>query len=759
MREKHVYFAFLAFGAIFAILLACGSGDIIDITDTDSKEYLDMINSRELLTDLNTGLIKKCVNEEYDDGCPDLTISMASTESSSSYDPDTDPNNWGNSSSSGPVTPLSSSSTPSSSSVQNDDPHGLVPDFACKWTPGEIFSGENTQISLEYASPDGVACAPVRAEHEYPISIFANATHNFNLSESITPVFGQQIASGLNWPALPSSSGGSATFAVKGVLSCTAQNESGETISGTKKSSECALTIKRPPAPVCASPCIKWAEAGTAGGGRTIGSERIFYIGETPQFTVATATTETAQFCGDVTYKTCIDNNCTVQTTNAWPSSLATTSGKQIIKVEAVCSNGETLGSTTQDAAAAVVPNPSLSGRCAWSSDPSPNSGTSYQTTIHRGATPSGVTLNNAYGRCGSGINATSQLLSASGYYGNAQISSWPANGTTGLTTTTYAGVKPNITCTPDATTPTPNTTVCKDLIVAESLSACDAEAQLANFCPGVAWENITWNTNITSSTATSSMGGKCYYINYISSRIHMNGYNNCQNANGNETNYCYILNGNKRWNSGYEVNQLPPKVDGGYYLYVPGNPGWKEAFTATGSVPYCQDRVEALNCSVPSSAATGSAIIPSTTCRSGVIPSGVVYTGSGSLNLDNPTAGTYTVNASGTCGSNSFSNVSCGSVTVVSATPLTFDGINEQNLTVGTMYNITCSNTSRPIWLLKSTNDNFEYIVNGETKTAAPYSPVNVLNGNCVTGTTLQIISSPGGNTAIKNRTQWYSD
>jgi hypothetical protein len=93
-------------------------------------------------------------------------------------------------------------------------------------------------------------------------------------------------------------------------------------------------------------------------------------------------------------------------------------------------------------AAATVVPNPSLSGTCTWSKNP---------TSSGKGATPSGVSIANTYGRCGTltSNGATPTPLPTTAY-GGTGVSSWPTDGI--VPAGTYSDVKTKANCTPAVT-------------------------------------------------------------------------------------------------------------------------------------------------------------------------------------------------------------------------------------------------------------------------------------------------------------------
>jgi len=76
-----------------------------------------------------------------------------------------------------------------------------------------------------------------------------------------------------------------------------------------------------------------------------------------------------------------------------------------------------------------------LSGTCAWSKNP---------TSSAKGATPSGVSLSNAYGRCGALTGDASPVALPVSAYSGGKYTPWPTNGI--VDAGTYS-VSTNVTC------------------------------------------------------------------------------------------------------------------------------------------------------------------------------------------------------------------------------------------------------------------------------------------------------------------------
>jgi hypothetical protein len=110
MKEKRIYFVLLALAAVFAILAACGSGDVVDIASPEYSEVVAKARDDYSMEDL----IKGCKDGKYagDESCPNLDepLPPEPEPSSSSYEPF--PN----------ISSSSNSATEASSSSQQQQP-------------------------------------------------------------------------------------------------------------------------------------------------------------------------------------------------------------------------------------------------------------------------------------------------------------------------------------------------------------------------------------------------------------------------------------------------------------------------------------------------------------------------------------------------------------------------------------------------------------------------------------------------------------
>jgi len=212
--------------------------------------------------------------------------------------------------------------------------------------------------------------------------------------------------------------------------------------------------------------------------------------------------------------------------------------GKIKAYVMARCGNS-TSADKIDSAIVDVVPPPSLSGECKWNKNP-----------IRQGSTaiPSGVTLNNSYGRCGTlNDGPVPRLL-----YGNEEIESWTGDG---LALGTYTGVQTKVVC--EGYTITQKG--CEPLEVA----ACEYNP---SWCENISIANVYKPTGHVEMESIGGWNtGHCFFINGASTFQISGG---SQSAN-------FKINGQK-----LDCAASPPfsfttcttgisPADGGYYIYV----------------------------------------------------------------------------------------------------------------------------------------------------------------------------------------------
>jgi len=224
--------------------------------------------------------------------------------------------------------------------------------------------------------------------------------------------------------------------------------------------------------------------------------------------------------------------------------------------------------------------------------------------------------------------------------------------------------------------------------------STCVGQANLANYCPGIAWGDIIWNTKPSVNQSTN----KCYYVQgingmkYRGGTIRINGSikvcdgssDDCKDANGG----------------------LPAPQDGGYYIYVPTqiNTDYWSDFNL-GTKPAC--------------AGTGGGTSSSSSAGGGGGGNSITITGGGSG------SGTNIPAPSGN-----------GQVT----------------------YTITCTNTNQSLDCNRGQNDLLRFSVDGGSwvTQGSNNSPVKVMNP-CVNGAQLTIDFNGNGTAVICNNRNTY--
>ena len=156
--------ALLALSALFAFLASCGDGDIIDLSDTNSEEFIRIEEAIGDLTSPNGGLITRCgsLEQNYDEDCK-----LAFPALSSSFEELSSSSDDGLSSSS--EEELSSSSEELSSSSRTaitwyfKEPNIVDPSaITCSWTPNWVVPGGDAQVNIAFRSPEMDADCDVR---------------------------------------------------------------------------------------------------------------------------------------------------------------------------------------------------------------------------------------------------------------------------------------------------------------------------------------------------------------------------------------------------------------------------------------------------------------------------------------------------------------------------------------------------------------------------------------------------------------------
>jgi hypothetical protein len=576
MREKHIYFVLLAFTAIFAVLIACGSGDIIDITDQTSEEYKNMRDSRELLITDDVGLMKGCISGLYTDNCPGLNTghdqpSSNSKEDESSSSAEAPPveessssQGEGNSSqtesSSSNIISSSSSQGISSSSV-NGDIHGLVPAFECKWDPPNPYSTQVSEIKIAIGAYDenALECSASN-KAVYSTTNMFGTTHSyyFDIDAPYEPVFGENVAgittttgaAVLKWPAEPSGNS-DATFTVKGTVSCL-DKESGNTGS---KEENCVLTIRKPPEPIPTG-ALAWTN-GRNNTWTSTPAGTIFFIGETPAYSenVAISNVDAVPFCGEVEYA------------KSWTSPVAAAG---TITVTARCSKTQKVLAT---ATATVVPNPTLSGTCEWNTKGNTfGGGVSAKTTTI-------PTINNQYGRACAGpyfaVNGEQRESVDDGLV----VDAWTGD------PQTMADITIGATCEENALT----SINCQNITVKNPDAMCEYQA---SWCNGIAISQVI--TTAQNNPEGNSMKGRCVFATALTDLRGVEDSGGGTLINGTEmpTQLCGTDWGRPACATWQPLLNIE-RADDGYYIYIGQNTWTSNGFNTSNSQnglhPNCQ--------------------------------------------------------------------------------------------------------------------------------------------------------------------------
>ncbi|MCL2283533.1 MAG: hypothetical protein FWC26_09485 [Fibromonadales bacterium] len=395
MKKYSLYLMFAALAAVLSILAACGSGDLVDLSN-GSEDYLKMTDVKDNLAS-NGGLIQRCkvgvdlyehpeCKELYQDipeppPPPESSSSEVQQEqSSNSVEPPISSAGPGLSSSGTVVTPSSSTvSTPSSSSVAPPPPSSAscgnscatIPGFTCTVNSASPVSGDEVTVSVNVTG-SGEGCVTktyVEIEARNAFTTF-QCYVNYPITGSIVTageLSGDCTNAGANFTGKWSWPTSGAVTAVKGAVTC------GSGASQNTESKTCAVTIQAPPKPTKTG-SIKFTNLDYTTGGS------YFYIGTAPAVDNQIAITnggESQARCGEVSTE--IEGN---------------TDAAGTVKAVAIATCRGTVN-RLDSAVATVVANPTL-GPCTWKDN---------KTVLAKGqeATPS-ATLSNDYGRCGKGV-------------------------------------------------------------------------------------------------------------------------------------------------------------------------------------------------------------------------------------------------------------------------------------------------------------------------------------------------------------------
>ncbi|MCL2282889.1 MAG: hypothetical protein FWC26_06185, partial [Fibromonadales bacterium] len=308
---------FLLLTAILFILAACGSGDLVDLSQ-GSEEYLKMTDVKDNLA-ANGGLIQRCkgdVDLEEKPECKVFVTYVPPQGNSSSSEEWVPPEKSSSSAATEPTPSSSTGTTPSSSSVPSSSSAppppppssssaatcgnncAPIPAFTCAATPANPVSGDETTVNINITG-SGEGCstrAYVEIEAKTPFQQLAClAQSEIDVGVPIVTA-GSKSASCLNnkgetfsgswtWPT------SGAITVIKGAVTC------GTGVSQNTEAKTCAITIQAPPTPTKTG-SIKFSNVDYSSG-----SSSYFYIGSEPQITHDVAITnggDAEARCGDV---------------------------------------------------------------------------------------------------------------------------------------------------------------------------------------------------------------------------------------------------------------------------------------------------------------------------------------------------------------------------------------------------------------------------------------------------------------------------
>ncbi len=520
MKKYGICFAFLAFSAIIAILAACGGEEIAELPTGWEKPMED-------LTDPAGGLIFQCekgtITEE--NGCPaepPPPVSSEYTPSSSSGGDSSSSEGGGDSSSGGGVSSsgggvsssgggvsssgggVSSSSGGVSSSSAGCTGSGCatVPAFTCVWDPPNVEGGDQAQVKINYT---GGGSKPAGCTEEIRAAC-TNKITGAPMSNSIAiipigtniPTSGERECNPstgeFKWPTAAPSPG---LTSIKGRVTC------GAGATQNFEEQNCPLIIGPAPAATKGTGSIGFRSASLD---YTVGGS-YFYINSAP-------VTE-SDVINSVTVGNAQQASCPSAQTQILIEGNRAVAGTIKAVATATCKGGTY---RLDSAVATVVPNPGLSGTCAWSKNP---------TKAATGATPSGVTLGNAYGRCGA---LTDGALPTTAYTSTSpSVAQWPTNGM--IAAGTYGSVSTNVSCASTQVT-------CPSLTVnagADYSVECNNSLEAANCSPS---GNVFIFQEVGECADISVMGWTNQY-NLPNVKV------NCETQNGqNSASFSISLNG-----------------------------------------------------------------------------------------------------------------------------------------------------------------------------------------------------------------------
>jgi hypothetical protein len=552
MKKHCSYIALLALAAFLAFLAACGGDEAENLVD--SEEWNKIAIAINDLVNEDRGPIAEC-NKNWKEGCPTYYDDPSSSskpnedsspsggnDSSSSSKPNEDSSPSGGNDSSSDTAPPPP--PPVGENCPDEEKNNILSKFTCHWDPASVKAGKNTTLKMNINDNN---CTAGKASRLIGTG-FKKGYAYFTVD---TPVQASGVYKDMDkdgealtnpvdkeWPK-------SGDFIVHGSLICGAYNcskecsplniiEAGKPIvSGLKFS--CPWT----PLPVGTNNLSKGSTTAECELEGTIANNLEDELGCENN---GILTKNNIRYCnGNIGGSPADCNNKTGE-----------------IKIEAVakCQGGN---STVQTLTYNIVPDPSVSGTCAWDT----KNNTFGGGVTAKVTSASTATINDSYGRCDAApsffVNNTKRTLVSAGL----AVDAWD-----GTTTQTMTDITIGVAC--GATNA--NTITCPAITVKDPNAMCEYQT---SWCEGIALNKIK-TADVTSDPGVGQSGenpGACFFAttvdkigNVTEAQFKVNG------VEGTTVGKC----GNTGWGQPTCATALASidKADNGYYIYV-SNAAW----------------------------------------------------------------------------------------------------------------------------------------------------------------------------------------
>jgi hypothetical protein len=416
MKKYTLSIALLALTAFFAFLAACGGEEPENLDG--SSQWQQIRDAITTLTEAN-GPIEQCYTSDRKDECPDYSQSSPSGEPEPPSSPSGEPE-----------PPSSPSGEPSSPSGGNDKPDfENCPDDqkasvlanieSCGWKPKEVEAGDNATFEMKVKSgcTAGQAWLDVGVGNQYGIALFPANTPVKTSGSYPSMEEGSKVSfERTQWPKEATA------FKVNGSITC------GNYTCLTDENKCTAMKITKAGEPTSGNvtlTCNEWPTLKVGTNNLSIGAQlKSCTTTGTPGNTANAGCKSSAylKYCDGKELSDCNTGSA----------------GELKVEVAIDCKGGTY---TLAKKEYTVVADPNLTGTCAWSDN------NKSPVSSAKGSKPSGVSLKDSYGRCGT---LSDGALPISAYGGNG-VASWPPDGI--VAANTYNAVKTNVTCTPAITT------------------------------------------------------------------------------------------------------------------------------------------------------------------------------------------------------------------------------------------------------------------------------------------------------------------